>query len=239
MRKCVGQIHRRLGGLADLQEDSAYMAAAINAVSSYTCQSQHDGKKTCIDSFISSKKLFLIGNGDGRSYDATAGYLASRVQMYIDCEAKTAVAYVNNTTVGWGEDNRGVPPYPHQKKDMKVNVEMQVDTRLATLLDGVGFLAVAGAISAIPYLCLVAYVTLIRKPSSEEELRQLSWAGPSWIAIACALLGSAVGTFHGGISAGSTTFAAVAILASVVGYVYAGLINGVLLCARRQGWVAE
>lgn len=108
--------------LDSMIQDSTDMDNAAQSVSSYTCVPQGDGKKTCIDWFITSKKVFLIGNGDGRTFDSTAGYLASRVQMYIDFDAQTAVAYVNHSTIGWGSGEVGVNPYPHGKKDMLIHV---------------------------------------------------------------------------------------------------------------------
>lgn len=106
-----------------LEEDSAawHQAAAMmlgsNVGSSEDmCVPRNDGKTKCIDLFISSARTFVLGQGDGRDFDSNAPYKASRVQMYLNLDNLTGVAYLNNTSIGWGPATLTVDPAPHDPK---------------------------------------------------------------------------------------------------------------------------
>ncbi len=103
-------------------EQAARMVLGTNVGSSEEmCVPRNDGKTKCIDLFISSARTFVLGQGDGRDFDSNAPYKASRVQMYLDLDARTGVAYLNNTSIGWGPATATVDPAPHDAKAFAIH----------------------------------------------------------------------------------------------------------------------
>jgi hypothetical protein len=103
--------------LDSLVADSVDYAESLNgAVQNYVCVPQNNSKKTCLDIFISAKKFFVIGYGDGRDTDPNAKYWQSRVQVYFDFDNLTYTAYVNGSRIGFDWMSFRSAPYPHNAK---------------------------------------------------------------------------------------------------------------------------
>lgn len=105
--------------LQELEADSAAYHNIASQVMHYLCEPRADGKTKCIDLFIASERTFVVGYGDNRTFDGNAKYKASRVQMYIDFDNLSGVAYINHSTVGWGPFEITEDPYPHQPKHFR------------------------------------------------------------------------------------------------------------------------
>jgi hypothetical protein len=123
---CPNASAKYLGDLEEakkMEDDSAawHQAAALMlgtnvGTSPDMCVPRNDGKTKCIDLFISSARTFVLGQGDGRDFDSNAPYKASRVQMYLNLDNLTGVAYLNNTSIGWGPATVTADPAPHDPK---------------------------------------------------------------------------------------------------------------------------
>lgn len=125
--------------ILNLQADSAEVHEAIGNVASYSCVIQGDGKKMCVDLFIMGKRAFIL-KGDNRDFSDTAGYHASRAQIYIDFDSLKVKEYINGSITVW---NDTFPPFPHKPKDIHLEV-VASDTVVLVVELYNGFCTLAG-----------------------------------------------------------------------------------------------
>ncbi len=86
--------------VAEYVQDSLDYANARDEALEYSCESQGNSRTTCIDFFIAGKTIGIIGRGDGRTFDSTAKYDASRIQIYVDLNGGLPPkAYFNHSIV--------------------------------------------------------------------------------------------------------------------------------------------
>jgi hypothetical protein len=103
------------------QQAASMMLGTNVGTSPDMCVPRNDGKTKCIDLFISSARTFVLGQGDGRDFDSNAPYKASRVQMYLNLDDRTGIAYMNSSSIGWGPATVTANPAPHDPKSFAIH----------------------------------------------------------------------------------------------------------------------
>lgn len=81
--------------LDDLVADSANYDNVLSALENGAfCERRTDGKTKCVDMYIHACRAFVF-NGDCRGSDPNAGYAMSRVQMYLNLDEGSGIAYIS------------------------------------------------------------------------------------------------------------------------------------------------